>query len=347
MEEISIESNILNFKKEIELNSDKNNLYKIIFKAEDHSNLNIKAFGKKDLFINLFSNKFSIEKIKENKYFAMCDNLNEICDELESRINNKDISIKEKENNLIITISLPAIKVKEITFVLNSEEKNESEKINELTRIILELKNEINELKNTVSNQSKEINELKEITKHIPKIIELNESAILEGNEDYLFINSLFSHKCHFNLLYRATRDGSYPKDFHRKCDNKGPTLTIIKTNDNRKFGGYISKDRQYGDPNQVNVKDKNAFIFSIDKKKKFNIKDENTDAFSYSSIRGPNFTGSFGFHHNRDSGNMFNTANSYESETNPNYNSLNEYEFAGKNGFQAVEIEIFQVIHN
>jgi len=43
-------------------------------------------------------------------------------------------------------------------------------------------------------------------------------------------------------LLYRATSDGSYPKDYHKKCDNQGPTLTLIKTDNNRKFGGYVSK---------------------------------------------------------------------------------------------------------
>ena len=133
---------------------------------------------------------------------------------------------------------------------------------------------------------------------------------------------------------------------FHKKCDNQGPTITLIKTDNGRKFGGYISKDRLYGTNNETHVKDKNAFIFSVDKKKKFNIKDENTEAFTYSSIRGPNFTAKLGFYCNEDSGNMFNPKNSYTSKINPNYNSFNEYEFTGDN-FKAVEIEIFKVIEN
>ena len=146
-------------------------------------------------------------------------------------------------------------------------------------------------------------------------------------------------------MLYRATRDGSYPKDYHKKCDNQGPTLTLINTDNNRKFGGYVSKDREYGTYDEVYVKDKNAFIFSINKKTKYNIKDGNTDAFSNSSIRGPNFTVSLGFYCNDDSGNMFKPRNSYESGTNPSYNSNNAYEFAGKNEFKAVEMEVFKVI--
>ena len=343
MEEIAIKTqDSFNFNKEIELKSDKNNLYKIIFTSNEN-NLIIQASSKNSLINETFSNKFSIEKIRENKYLSICDNLKEVCNELESRINTKDMIIIEEENNLIISIALPSVKVKEIKFGLIKNTKNENEKINELTNIILELKNKINELENTVSNQQKEINILKEKTNFIP-IDELNQSKILEG-EDYSFINSLFSDKCSFNLLYRATRDGSYPKDYHKKCDNQGPTLTLIKTDNNRKFGGYVSKDREYGTAKEVYVKDKNAFIFSINKKTKYNIKDGNTDAFSNSSIRGPNFTVSLGFYCNDDSGNMFKPRNSYESETNPSYNSNNAYEFAGKNEFKAVEIEVFKVI--
>lgn len=37
-------------------------------------------------------------------------------------------------------------------------------------------------------------------------------------------------------LLYRASRDGWKGADFHRTCDNKGATLTIIKD-----VGGNVS----------------------------------------------------------------------------------------------------------
>jgi len=43
-----------------------------------------------------------------------------------------------------------------------------------------------------------------------------------------------------FNLLLRGSRDGFTPGDFHRLCDNKGPTVTIIKVKGNGKLiGGY------------------------------------------------------------------------------------------------------------
>ncbi|ETO03688.1 hypothetical protein RFI_33714, partial [Reticulomyxa filosa] len=40
------------------------------------------------------------------------------------------------------------------------------------------------------------------------------------------------------NLLYRASRDGFDCKMFHLLCDNKGPTLCIIRSEENHVFGG-------------------------------------------------------------------------------------------------------------
>ena len=39
-------------------------------------------------------------------------------------------------------------------------------------------------------------------------------------------------------LLYRASRDGSSAESFHSKCDNKGPTVTIVNSVNNI-FGGF------------------------------------------------------------------------------------------------------------
>ena len=42
-------------------------------------------------------------------------------------------------------------------------------------------------------------------------------------------------------LIYRATRDGSTSKDFHKKCDNQGPTISLFKDERGNIFGGYAS----------------------------------------------------------------------------------------------------------
>ena len=43
------------------------------------------------------------------------------------------------------------------------------------------------------------------------------------------------------SLLYRASRDGWHSSHFHSKCDNKGPTLTVIKCTGGYVFGGYAN----------------------------------------------------------------------------------------------------------
>ena len=42
-------------------------------------------------------------------------------------------------------------------------------------------------------------------------------------------------------LCWRASLHGWAAKTFHSLCDNKGPTVTIVKDTNNNIFGGYIS----------------------------------------------------------------------------------------------------------
>ena len=44
------------------------------------------------------------------------------------------------------------------------------------------------------------------------------------------------------NLLYRASRDGWAASNFHSCCDNKGPTVAVVKSG-NYIFGGYNEQE--------------------------------------------------------------------------------------------------------
>ena len=39
-------------------------------------------------------------------------------------------------------------------------------------------------------------------------------------------------------LLYRGSRDSFGAETFHKLCDNKGESLTLIKNEFNKRFGG-------------------------------------------------------------------------------------------------------------
>ena len=44
-------------------------------------------------------------------------------------------------------------------------------------------------------------------------------------------------------LIYRGSEDGFTAAVFHKKCDQKGPTLIIIKSDKGKIFGGFTDID--------------------------------------------------------------------------------------------------------
>jgi hypothetical protein len=48
-----------------------------------------------------------------------------------------------------------------------------------------------------------------------------------------------------FSLLWRGSRDGFAARDFHRRCDGKSPTLTVIRDRRGNVFGGFTGAARQ------------------------------------------------------------------------------------------------------
>ena len=63
------------------------------------------------------------------------------------------------------------------------------------------------------------------------------------------------------NLLYRGSRDGFEADDFHRLCDKKDKTLTVIQTTKGYIFGGFTNQSWSSGD---VWRHDNIAFLFSL-----------------------------------------------------------------------------------
>lgn len=76
-----------------------------------------------------------------------------------------------------------------------------------------------------------------------------------------------------FELLYRGSRDGFKGQAFHERCDEKGPTITLVKTEYDRICGGYtgISWTNPW---NGGYRRDDDAFIFSLTHKTKHGVTD-------------------------------------------------------------------------
>ena len=144
---------------QIELSSDKNNSYSIEFNLNNY--IEITANQINNIIHKSYSNKYSFEGIREAKYFLQFDNLVEILDEIKDRIDNNKIILKENDNILILNIPLPDDQ--EIIFELNPIIKNNNDRLDELTDLIIKLNTEINNIKDEeIANLKREINDMKE-----------------------------------------------------------------------------------------------------------------------------------------------------------------------------------------
>ena len=66
---------------------------------------------------------------------------------------------------------------------------------------------------------------------------------LIESKREKEFSLKLFEWSGYkkIELVYRGTRDGTLSKNFHEKCDNQGPTITLIKNEKGNIFGGFSS----------------------------------------------------------------------------------------------------------
>lgn len=63
------------------------------------------------------------------------------------------------------------------------------------------------------------------------------DSQIL-STEDVDHLKKWIGKEFKTELIYRASKDGWGASDFHRLCDNKGPTIVVCKSNYDKIFGG-------------------------------------------------------------------------------------------------------------
>ena len=137
--------------------------------------------------------------------------------------------------------------------------------------------------------ENNEINKLIEQISNIGEIEDIDNKILFDSKiefEQNLIKNWLDNKNFKAELLFRKTRDGSNPKDFHDRCDNKGITITFIETKKGYKFGGYT--ELQWEQNNKFK-KDKTTFIFSFNNKEKYLPRNDN-DSIYCGSDYGPVF---------------------------------------------------------
>ena len=145
------------------------------------------------------------------------------------------------------------------------------------------------------------------------------------------------NQKLTFNLLYKATVDTDKAEAFHAKCDNAESTLVLVETDKGKRFGGYTTCSWS-GDC--IEKKDKDAFVFSLDKMKTYdNIPEE--EAIGCYPRFGPIFLGC----QIRIYDNAF-TKGGTTYERGLNFDTQEDFELTdGDRVFNVKEIEVYEVI--
>ena len=95
-------------------------------------------------------------------------------------------------------------------------------------------------------------------------------------------------NKITLNLLYKATIDSDKASVFHNKCDSAENSLVLIKSTNGKRFGGFTTCSWE---GNSIEKKDDNAFVFSLDKMKIYDII-QGEDAIGCYPKYGPVFLG-------------------------------------------------------
>ena len=311
-----------NFKKRTKhfsLNSKGNINYDIYLQIESPSEIRITAIQSN--LKKKFEHIYSLESLKSIKYLSLLETIDEIYDEIINKIELKIPLIIEETNNLKINIETFHTKFKEINFYLEEKEKNTNDKFNEIYLYINELRenekkqnekiqllvNKTNELENKIKileNNYKDLNnENKSLKNQLNEQIKKNEiifceSIILKDKYSYIELikNWINPNKpISFKLLYRMSDNGNDIRTFHKLCDYKGPTISLIYLNDGNIIGGYTSVD---WDTTSSWKKDNNSFIFNLNKKLKCNKKIDGTSSI-YCDQRYACYFNSFGYNEN------------------------------------------------
>ena len=148
--EKNIPNNIVKPKntKILHLKSDKNKDFEIQFYVYEE-NIIFEAYTKNIIPQKKFNKIYSFNDIQKNKFFIICENINEIFEEIQNQINEKEeqINIIEKSNLIILSIPLNTKKIKECIFEIDEIVENADIKINNLYSIINQLSKEIKDLK--------------------------------------------------------------------------------------------------------------------------------------------------------------------------------------------------------
>ena len=323
---------ILKFKKK----SNSGAIYNLVIKALNEY-LNIHIISEGIIPTSTYEKNISLSDVKNNRYLSICNNIQELFLSLEPQLKQADqLKLIEKENVLELIIPLPSPLVKEVMFSVPQLKKDTNMEIKDLYKIIAQQQDLINKLNERITILENKEREREKKEEEERQCIICKNSKIIENDKekDIAIRKWINPDKKNFDikLLFRMSRDGNQSSQYHKLCDNKDNLLTIIETDDGKKFGGFASKS--WGVVG--NIIDK-TFIFSLNNMKKFerlNNEKAKWDGSSY----GPIFGNAWDIYINS-------TMTTGKEQYNSSSVFFKKYEITENGSFNTKEIEVFQIM--
>ena len=281
-----------------------------------------------------FEKSLSFEQLnKISKWFKIFDSLEEVYDDIIKLMEKKQININLEQNSVNLKFNINMEKIKEFDILLEQKELSKDEIINILIKDNKELKNKVEHLEKKMNDYEKRLNIIEEkLSNKNGNIIQTIKN---NGNND-IFNSDIINEedKKILNNWINLNND---------KNENKGPTITVALSTKGYKFGGFTKlswKNPNNGNSNKY-YEDNEAFIFSLNKKRKYYPKlEQKHNAVCMWSDKGP----SFGF------GNDLNLYNNCLHNNNSYNNCPYTYQTekfelnGGENNFTVKDYEVYSV---
>jgi hypothetical protein len=175
------------------------------------------------------------------------------------------------------------------------EKEREQKERKELEEKLNQVQKEKEMKKIQKEKEKKELEEKQLQEKKIKEEVPFRASLKIDESVRSFFLKDVLKHwsdKAKLGeILYQGSVDGFASSAFHSKCDNKGPTLVIVRSEFNKVFGGFASVSWQSSSSNSGYQSDDHSILFSFDLKKVFPLKPEKKgNALYFNSSYGPIF---------------------------------------------------------
>ena len=189
--------------------------------------------------------------------------------------NKEEINDEKNSNNLeemkdALKLQIEK-KIKKDNIIQQQENNNHINNINS---------DNINNINNNIDNKEEQnIGFISPVDKNINLFLDssiINSTEPQKSKELGLLYNFISQYKFPFStkLIFSSEKEDDKASSFHKKCDNIAPTLILIETKEGFRYGGFTTQIWESTEQS-IFKKDKNAFIFSLDTEKKYEITDE------------------------------------------------------------------------